>query len=186
VGSAERAVTIHIELVANEGAVVAGGVVPVNIFATVSGPLPAQSGQPETYIGSITVTPHVPRDALCGWTREFADDDLRIQISQPAGSGLSVQAGVTFNPSWHYNVACPGGAQIRYPAGSAEVSLGGYLALIFPGQAGVTGTLIATPVYSGTPDCVRRYGEITGSNEFGTGKIRVYVHEPNCLLPADD
>src|SRR4029079_11868606 len=104
---------------------------------------------------------HVARDALCGWTREFADDDLRIQISQPAGSGLSVQAGVTFNPRWHYNVACPGGAQIRYPAGAAEVSLGGYLALIFPGQAGGTGTLITKPGYLGRTRGGRRYWQQT-------------------------
>jgi len=173
------------DLVANEGAILAGGVVAVNIVAAVSGPLPAQFAAPETYEGTISVEPHLPVDAACSWAREFAHDDLRIQVSQPAGSDLSVLAGVTFNPSWHYNVLCPGGVKVRYPQ-TGEVSLGGYLALIFPGQAGVTGSVIPTPVYSGNPDCVRRYGEMNGTTQFGTGKVRVYVHEPGCLLPLDE
>ena len=182
-GSAERIVTVQIDLVANEGAIVDGGSVPVTISAVVFGPLPSQSNGPETYSGSILVKPHLPVDAAsCGWAREFADDDLRIQVSQPAVGELSVLVGVTFNPSWHYNVTCPGGVKVRYPA-TGEVSLGGYLALIFPGRAGVTGSVIATPAFSGEPSCLRRYGEMSGSTVFGTGKVRVYVHEPGCLLP---
>lgn len=174
-----RNVIVSVALDINEPALVGSGTTVVRIRATANGPLPGQFDPPVTVPVSVTITTH-PSD-VCSWVPNVTSPNATLTYSQPQGSDLKLHLNFS-NFEWYYQVICPGAQPIRFPAGSVNESVTGWLALIFPGLGGPGGATIDTPVASGGQDCVKRTGLESNTNTFGAGAIHVYVTQPPCLV----
>lgn len=123
---------------------------------------------------------------ICDW-EPAVYPGLTMTYSQPQGSSLQLKMKFS-GGEWFYNVKC-GGEKIRFPAGTVNESLNGWLGLIFSNLSGPEGAVIDTPPHTGgntgLPACVRRLAIKVGSAFGGQGEIIVLVTEPPCMVEID-
>ncbi|HET7737426.1 MAG TPA: hypothetical protein VFK32_02520 [Tepidiformaceae bacterium] len=186
IGTGDRDVWVSVDIDANELSLQSGGLTDVKIIATADTHLPGPFDPPRTVTGTVQVFVVHPVDSAgCVWNRVFANPNFTMTISQPTGMGLSVLIYFA-GPEWHYDVVCPapsgGSVEVRVPA-FGEQSLTGELGFAFPGRAGPNGFLVQTPVFSGSPSCIKREAIEQGTHILADATVTVWVYEPPCLLP---
>lgn len=180
VTSGNRHVLVTIEMDIHEPALLGSGFTIVSIRATANGPLPGQFDPPVTVPVSASITTHSAD--ICAWSPTVINTNLTMTYSQPQGSDLRLQFGLS--PfEWFYMVECPG-QTIRFPAGAVNESITGWMNLVL-GMGGPGGATIDTPVSTGGQECVKRRGLVSNTNAFGAGAIHVWVTQSPCLVVAD-
>jgi hypothetical protein len=181
---ANGSVVITVDMERNEPALTGGGTTTIGLAASASGPLPAASSAAVPVSASVSIVTH-PGD-LCAWNIEYVSGNLVLNYSRAPVSGVRLTFGVVTDIAWYYSVQCPGPTPpIRFPAGSINESVGGWLGLVLPGTAG-QGLTIDVPVVTDPTNVFfgRCRGDLEKANEFGTVTIHVTVEDASCKLPA--
>jgi hypothetical protein len=182
VPSGPTSIAIRIKMVANELSYTGSGdpVVPVDVTALITGPVPA--GTTVSYLSGAIIDPH-PHDT-CQWTPVVPTTALDAKASLqttliPPKQEVTLE--FPLGPEWHFDVACPG-KQIRVPTG-AEESLPKFLTRILsPGNPGPIKVELST--YHGPSNCVWQRGVVQGNNESGSVTIVVDIVTEPCYPPV--
>lgn len=178
-----RQVVVHVELEIKQPSFKAGATTLIEVRATAHGPLPGPSDPPVTVPAHFEISTH-PGDA-CAWD-PVVNGNVTLTYSQPQGSNLQIKLNFS-GAEWYYQVEC-GGETIRFPHGSTNESLTGWLGLIVPGlyDPALRGAIIDTPPGRGSsdPDCIKRTGFRQGTGFGGKALIWVFVTDVPCLIEA--
>lgn len=180
-------VMIHMTIAAREPAIIAGGLSPVQIFASARARLPTVLDGPITVIGNVTVSPHPNAPPECSWPRTLTKPDFKMTVYH--SGDLSILVSVD-GPDWYYTILCPAPAPpIRFPA-FGEEGIRYYLQYALEPYRTGDGVRLPTDVYTGYPSgsgCLKRWAQIQASAFNADVQVDIWVYQPDypggCLLP---
>jgi hypothetical protein len=148
--SSQLDVVLRVEMEVMELSLSATGTTQVTVKAEARTTLPGYFDDPKETHADVFATAH-PTD-VCRWTTVYADDRIKVTVSDSGGvftRGVLIRIEES---GWHFDVTCAPGHYQRVPQ-FGEESVGGWLGLIRPSS--LNGVVIDTPDWRG-PSCIKR------------------------------